>query len=98
MNTHTYTVLDDNRKEGWVSVPAPLFVDLLSLGKHLVQLRLLPQWEFMGPTQEDVHGICVSGLCGLQIIAMVIPACNDCFFKDFSVCVFAPSHRVTGTD
>lgn len=27
-HTHTHTVLDDNRKEGWVSVPAPLFVDV----------------------------------------------------------------------
>lgn len=86
------------RKGGFLFLHRYLLMYLLSLGKHLVQLRLLPQWEFMGPTQEDVHGICVSGLCGLQIIAMVIPACNDCFFKDFSVCVFAPSHRVTGTD
>lgn len=59
---HTHTVLWRHskiagRKGGLLFLGRCLLMYLLSFGRHLAQLHLLPQREFTGPAQEDMHEI-----------------------------------------
>ena len=61
-HTNTHTVLwrrskITGRKGGLLFLGHCLLMYLLSFGRHLAQLRLLPRWEFTGPAQEDTHEI-----------------------------------------
>ena len=93
LKTHHRTVeaLQDNKegKGGFLFLRCYLLMYLLSFGKHVVQLHLLPRWEFMGAAQEGVHDISAAMcylIAGWQIITMVIVGFNGLDFKDFCVC------------